>query len=280
MKGLNNLGNTCYFNACLQCLFQIPSLSNFLMKSSTKVYECEFMKEYIYLLRNFWIKNKDEKYCDTTKILKIFRIKFKRFDNDEEHDAHEVLSYILDLLHKGTKLHSCKRKDLNNEWNLKSNSLIKDIFYGQIRKSIVYNGGRSTSYENCATIMLTPNRNTTLEDLLTDFGRDEVIEGYTDKENKTHNISVLQHSIVNRPNVMIYCFNMFVRKFKIKIPEYIDNYKLIALCLHVGNKSNGHYVAFTKHKNEWYLKDDTSALKKQPNLNNSYYFCIFKNSES
>ena len=226
------------------------------MKSSTKVYECEFMKEYIYLLRNFWIKNKDEKYCDTTKILKIFRIKFKRFDNDEEHDAHEVLSYILDLLHKGTKLHSCKRKDLNNEWNLKSNSLIKDIFYGQIRKSIIYNGGRSTSYENCATIMLTPNRN------------------------KTHNISVLQHSIVNRPNVMIYCFNMFVRKFKIKIPEYIDNYKLIALCLHVGNKSNGHYVAFTKHKNEWYLKDDTSALKKQPNLNNSYYFCIFKNSES
>ena len=278
MKGFINLGNTCYFNACLQCLFQIPTLSNHLITVDVQEYPCAFVKEYRHLVREFWIRDKHKTYCDPSKIIRIFRQKFKRFDNCAEHDAQEVLLCMLDLLHKGTKNHKSTRLVDNKEWRVKSDSLIKDIFYGQIEKRIIYSGGESTTRENCGSVMLNPVKDTSLELLLKEFGKDEVLEGYRDHENRKHLVAVIQHTLINRPNIMIFCFNMFVRKVRIKVPEFFGTHKLIALCMHVGNLSNGHYVAYTKHKNEWYFKDDDVVIKKRPTFNDSYYFCIFKNS--
>lgn len=62
MNGLKNLGNTCYFNAALQC----------------------------FLL-----------FCDSSNEdpFQLFQEKFPRFTLDEQHDAHDALMCLIELFH-------------------------------------------------------------------------------------------------------------------------------------------------------------------------------------
>lgn len=243
---------------------------------------CEFTKEYLKLLRQFWNLKNNLEICDTRKILKIFRDKFSKFNNSQEHDAQEVLFLILDILHKSIRFETSTRNVENVEWNKKKNSLVKDLFYGQIEKSVIYPGGKSVTLENCANVMFTPTKNTSLEELLTDFKKDEVIQGYKDNTDKQHHVAILKNELINQPRNLIFSFNMYFKKFKINIPQTLGNYKLVACCVHYGNLGSGHYIAITKHKGKWYLKDDDKVHEctneKELEFNDSFYFCIFKNS--
>ena len=255
---------------------QIPSLSNYFITTGYKG-NCEFTHEYMNIVKNYWT-NKSSNMENPGKLLDIFKKYYKHFDNSQQHDAQEVMVNILDLLHKGTKTREIinPRMVKNNEWDLKSKSLIKELFVGQIEKKIIYPQGESVTRENCTHLMFTPLRHTTLEELMEEMHKDEVIEGYQDHSGKTHRVAVMKHQFINRPSVLIMCFNMFVKKVNVKLPVIWEDYKLIACCLHMGSTRSGHYVAFTLHKGKWYLKDDESVREMNPNLNNQYYFCVYK----
>ena len=98
MKGLDNLGNTCYFNTAMQCLLQVPQLSNFLiLKEYTG--NCEFTNEYQKTVRNVWL-NKDRSSETPEKLLHLFRQKFTQFNNTNQQDCQEAMLCILDILDK------------------------------------------------------------------------------------------------------------------------------------------------------------------------------------
>ena len=260
MKGFLNLGNTCYFNSCLQCLFQTPSISNgFLLKPYKG--DCEFTEEYSKLLKLFWFEKKTP-VLDPQRLLEIFRKKFKQFDNRNEHDAHEAMLSVIDILEK-------------------ARPSIKNTLYGTIKKKVIYPGGSSVTHERFSVLMLTPTANSSLEQLLQNHFKQEVLEGYTDDSGKTHHVTVLEQGIQKYPPILAIGFNMFHRKFKIKIPEKFNNYRLYASCVHMGSTRGGHYVAYTKHRNIWYLKDDDNVTKDVRHPREApFYLCLFKSINS
>ena len=120
MKGLTNLGNTCYFNCALQCLLQTPVLSNHFIKHSYHG-ECEFTREYGSFVKKYWT-DKETKMENPKKLLGLFRGKFKQFDNSQEHDAQESLMCILDMIENAIPC-------------------VKDMFYGTLTKEVIYPNG-------------------------------------------------------------------------------------------------------------------------------------------
>jgi len=261
MKGLLNLGNSCYFNSCIQCLFHAPAISNsFLINPYDG--KCEFTNEYCDLLRLFWFEKKTTT-LDPGKLLKIFKKKFRQFDNSHQQDAHEAMLCVIDILER-------------------ARPEIKESLYGSIHKTVIYPGGKSVTEEKFAILMLTPQKNATIQELLKEhFSQEEVLRGYTDDTGKTHHCAVLTQKISKFPPIFIVGFNMFHGKHRIQVPDRIGNYKLFATCTHLGTMGGGHYVTHTKHRGIWYLKDDDDVTKNVsiPGAG-PFYFCLFKFTNS
>ena len=95
MKGLENHGNTCYFNTALQCLLYIPVLSNYFIRHPYQG-DCKFTNEYSKMVKTYWTKGQDE--IDINSVLTCFREKFPRFGTKEQHDVQEAILCIIDIL--------------------------------------------------------------------------------------------------------------------------------------------------------------------------------------
>jgi ubiquitin C-terminal hydrolase len=162
LTGLKNIGNSSYINSIIQCLSNTPELMYYyvsgIYRKDLKISEGKkkgfvqgkLTKEFADLLGKMWIENKkvvspqDVKYsiCDLTNI----------FNNNNQHDSSEFLMFLLNFLHdeinkdksKGsTSFYEPPKKENESDisasqrfWNLfkkKNNSIITDLFYGQIR---------------------------------------------------------------------------------------------------------------------------------------------------
>ena len=162
LTGLKNLGNTSYLNSILQCLSNTPELMYYyvsgLYKKDIKIPEVKkkgfipgrLSKEFSDLLGKIWIENKkivsaqDMKYsiCDLINL----------FNNNNQHDSSEFLLFLLNFLHEeinrdkskgNTSFYEPPKKENESNisasqrfWNLfrkKNNSIIVDLFYGQLR---------------------------------------------------------------------------------------------------------------------------------------------------
>ena len=163
--GLTNLGNSCYMNSSLQCIFAIKELTNYFLY----YYKDEDLNKnnilgtggaltlgYINLLLNINNTTNNEYYTpDIFKI--ILGLCSKKYEGNQQEDAHEFLIYLLDMLHEDLNkvtnkptIHenNCNINNMNmsdeekslRDWNkfLKRNqSLLVDLFYGQYKSCVV-----------------------------------------------------------------------------------------------------------------------------------------------
>ena len=167
--GLTNLGNSCYMNSSLQCLFAIKELTNYFLY----YFKDEYINKdnvlgtggvltfgYINLLLN--INNTTNNKYFTPDIFKtILGLCSKKYEGNDQEDAHEFLNYLLDMLHEDlnrvTSKPSINHNDniydmnINNinlsdeeksikDWNnfLKRNqSILIDLFYGQYKSCVI-----------------------------------------------------------------------------------------------------------------------------------------------
>ena len=163
--GLSNLGNSCYMNASLQCFFAIKELTNYffnyfkedqLNKDNILGTRGVLTIAYINLLLN--INNTtNNKYFSPETFKIILGLCSKKYEGNEQEDAHEFITYLLDMMHedlnrvinkpnineneKNTKnINISENEKSILDWNnfLKRNqSVIIDIFYGQYKSCVL-----------------------------------------------------------------------------------------------------------------------------------------------
>jgi len=112
LVGLANLGNTCYMNSALQCLSNIPALTEFFLTCSplvTKadVFNCvqrdkpSLSQSYLMLLKDLWASNRGSNaYVAPTKLLFAFKASHPMFRGYHQQDSQEFLRCFMDQIHE------------------------------------------------------------------------------------------------------------------------------------------------------------------------------------
>ena len=169
LKGLTNLGNTCYMNSALQCMRSIKELTDYFLNYfdesqlnlnniiGTGGFLTLAYVNYLYNMND----NENDKDCFTPNNFKTtIGLIDDRYSDYNQQDTHEFMTFLIDSLHedlnKVINKPIIKRKDseYNNyisneksddkqsiiEWNnfLKRNqSIMVDLFYGQYKSTIL-----------------------------------------------------------------------------------------------------------------------------------------------
>lgn len=157
--GLRNIGNSCYMNASLQCIFHIPELKSFFLSdrymcdlNHTNPLGCQgkLASSFATLCKEIWFSR--------SRIIDPFSFKNalgefnSQFQGSDQHDAQEFLAFLLDGLHEDLnrilkKPYAPNSDDVNRSlheaalesWqnHLKRNqSIIVDYFQGQFKSSL------------------------------------------------------------------------------------------------------------------------------------------------
>ncbi|CAF1298009.1 unnamed protein product [Adineta ricciae] len=133
--GLQNIGNTCYMSSALQCLSNVPDLTEYILKNglasiinTTNDFgtQGKLAMAYNDLIKEMWSgKNK----VTQGNIVKRYVSELSpRFAGYSQQDSHEFLNVLLGILHEDLKEES---ETIDYE-----KSLIADIFHGKLRSTV------------------------------------------------------------------------------------------------------------------------------------------------
>lgn len=168
--GLRNMGNTCYFNAALQCLLAAPALSLYFSRGLDRKelnarnpigYGGRVAGAYGNLVRDIVTGTAD--VVTPLQLRAEVGIAHPEFAGMRQHDSQELLSWLLDALHEDLNRVIDKPAvqdpdDTNRErsdadlaaefWAnhvARNNSVVVDLFHGQIKSRLVCNDCKNVS---------------------------------------------------------------------------------------------------------------------------------------
>ena len=230
MKGIPNFGNTCYFNSALQCLLQIPQLSNYFI-TADYTGPCEITREYQKVVRSAWT-SKTDRFIDVRPLLGLFRTRFSQFANGDPQDAQEALMCMIDILEP----------------------IVKPMMNCVLVQETVFPGGKKTIQDETTVVTVAPKED--IETSLKNMTKWNTIENYEDDAGKVWNVAATRTTFEKFPSILVVSTT---HKTTLTVQENLAHLELFASCVHVGSQRGGHYMAYTKHKGQWYLKDDLTC---------------------
>jgi ubiquitin carboxyl-terminal hydrolase 36/42 len=273
MKGLNNLGNTCYMNSALQMVFTNLDLCKLIIKYENRSEELTKISDFI----KFYHDSSRES-INPAIIKSIVGNKKDTFLGYRQQDAEEFLTYFLFLLNS-----NIKDNLVDNLYNIK----IKQIVKCKVMKCL----NLSESIFNYTKLVLEVKDFDSLDDCYRHFKLSEKLDGdnmYFCDNCKKKRIASKRYEVVEWPKHLIVMLKRFVHvngrldknTKSIDIPfEWRKGYKLVGGIHHSGSLNGGHYVYFGKYDNNWYLFNDcnvsqlhSSSLDNLKNNSYIYYY--------
>lgn len=202
--GIENLGNTCYFNSVLQCLIHTPTIrEKVLLNDNDEELSQKKAKDAAYLAYQFrrvikgvWaVTTKPNMYLEPLGIIRAFKQIAGDFLVNEQQDAHEFFAMLVDALNEGEKNEKPKSavaspagryydvtERANKLWNCYINdedSFITENFAGQLHSKLTFECGHvSHSFEPFRDLALpvTKGENINIYHCLDDFIEIEDLE--------------------------------------------------------------------------------------------------------
>ena len=306
--GFKNLGNTCYLNSVLQCIVYNSDFIQFILKSNNNIGIIEYLSSILPLI-DLTLKEDQDQVCvvNTRKLISIIVSEKPWFNGFEQNDAHEFLSYLLDILIEKTKKVSKALKlkfddECHTNWYeflVKNNSQIARDYYGQSKTIITCCNceNKSTVYDQFSSINLVVPLSKEPVKLV------ELIKQYLTKEKHTDDNNLYKcdkcnlKSYYTKKNVLWKLPCVFIIVLKrythnginkintiVNIPTKnlsIEDmflkkkviYKLTGVVNHYGLQIGGHYNSNINLNDQWVNIDDTIVTKiKKEDLDckNSY----------
>ncbi|EPS62798.1 ubiquitin carboxyl-terminal hydrolase, partial [Genlisea aurea] len=266
LRGLNNLGNTCFMNSVLQALLHTPPLRNFFLGDKHNRFYCERENRTI-VTRNSDISytdNTNAKLCLACDLDAIFSAVFSgdrmpyspakflfswwqhasNLASYEQQDAHEFFISMLDGIHE--KLHKDRRKP--HFQGSGDCCIAHRVFSGILRSDVMCTscGFTSTTYDPCVDISLDlePHRLSgspkltaaTLAGCLDRFTRPERLgsdQKFFCQRCQVRQESLKQMSIRKLPLVTCFHIKRFEHSSVRKMSRKIDRYLQFPTSLHM-----------------------------------------------
>ena len=158
IKGIRNIGNTCYMNTALQCLSNCVELRNYFLFGNPKKdintdnvlgYNGLVANGFEFVIKKLWLNN--EKVLDISKFKNAMGLCNDRFEGMNQQDTHEFVTFLIDSLHedlnrvKNKEYIKKEESDLDDEikskieWNnylRRNQSILVDLFYGLFKSTV------------------------------------------------------------------------------------------------------------------------------------------------
>ncbi len=244
MKGIINIGNSCYLNSAIQMLFNNPDFRKICQETQFK----KIINDY-----------DESSVFNPTEIKRIVSNNNKMFANNHQHDSYEFMIFLLDIIDKSSNK---ANKDLYCLFGIKTRINIKCKVLHCLHES------EHTDTELFLNLPLTNDLSESYRLYKsTDTLSDKTNNGY--KCDKCKKISLARKKTITSfwPNNLIivlkrfnYTATQWISKDnrKVNIPTvWRHNYKLKGGIIHIGVYGGGHYIYFGEENGIWYLCNDS-----------------------
>ncbi|GBG31553.1 Ubiquitin carboxyl-terminal hydrolase 2 [Hondaea fermentalgiana] len=246
-RGLRNLGNTCYMNACLQCLAQCGTFAEYFIRMR---HEAELNREnisakgamaeaYGKLINAMWAKSDPQKSAiRPSKVKAVIGEVASYFSGYEQHDAQELLRCLLDAIHEDVnrvreKVPYEEIQDVDNEtveataqrwwahYEKRNDSHVKDVFGGQLYSLVTCKtcGNQSKAFDpvlDLSVPIASPDAaRVSLEDCLSAMVEEETLDGDNAcycRKCKSHQPSTRALQIFRAPQTLVVHLKRFAQK--------------------------------------------------------------------
>jgi ubiquitin C-terminal hydrolase len=242
---IQNIGNTCYIGAVLQCLIHTKSIQRYL-----KVFPVQndpFAKLFVELCNTLL----QCKSVDPTQFYKLIKTHYTVFDNTAHHDAHEAFIVLLDMLTKSfvkipNTMFRHKSLRARQAWSPdKTYNIMDEIFKIQYEIQYTCNCGHKNIMYETDYCMYTHTKYV------------ENLPNYVCDVCKESDTTTRTQRVIHYPSTLVVV-HQDQMKFTTKLCLGSIEYNLYAMVRHIKfSEEKGHYTAAIQDSNgKWVLKDD------------------------
>ena len=304
--GLNNLGNTCFMNTCLQNLIHSEDFIKRLISKKSSISRSTPISYYFFNLCQEL--SNSSRAVSPTKFKEKFGLKHHLFAGYGQNDTQEFCRVLLEDMN--TELNEVKKKkpyvelttsgkskiqcdrEFDENFRGRENSIVMDSFYGQIINIFTCKCSfKDYSFQKVLDLplLLQSSSSVSITSLLEDYFEDEKIKFETKCEKcgkKTVHLKEIRFS--QPPNILILSLQRINPRTKRKnscavsfpeilnINKFIDEdcghskegeYILYGIGNHSGTINFGHYYAYIKLNDKYWYEFNDSFVSKKGEIN-------------